>query len=73
MKNAFEYVGKDQNWQDQQTIYWFETNRGKFGVVEGGDINRFVDDEGCSIRGRGDSYIIVGILHDAVTDEMRAD
>lgn len=71
MTTTIEYVGKDQNWQDQSTTYWFETEIGKFGVVEG-ENSGIVDDEGYPISEDGQSHIIILTLCDSVTDEMRA-
>lgn len=82
-----EYKGKDQNWQDGLTVYWFElTGRDYgtgaefdgyiFGVVEDRTDNviAIVDCDCCSIRGNGyEEVAITNALENAVTDEMRAE
>lgn len=71
MSNSIEYVGKDQNWTDEQTIYWFGTEEGKFGVVEGRGAG-IVDDECAPITGMWFEREVTAALENAVTDEMRS-
>ena len=66
------YESKDQNWTDEQTIYWFDVvgdgsfiHGGKFGVVEGYNAG-IVDDESLFYQ-----HTIQAALNGAVTDEMR--
>ena len=73
------YESKDQNWTDEQTIYWFDVvgdgsfiHGGKFGVVEGQNAG-IVDDEGAPIEGMFYEHTIRAALNGAVTDEMRAE
>ena len=78
MKATFE--GKDQNWTDEQTIYWFYVegegadidDYGLFGVVEGMDAG-IVDDDGRPIEGMYFQDGIELLLKNAVTDQMRAE
>lgn len=67
------YTGKDQNWQDEQTTYWFDVEGDVYGVVEGCTDCSIVDVDGCPISGNGNESQITSLLADAVTDEMRAD
>ena len=71
------YESKDQNYTDEQTIYWFDVvddgsfiHGGKFGVVEGQNAG-IVDDEGAPIEGMFYQHTIRAALNGAVTDEMR--
>lgn len=80
-----EYTGKDQDWNEGSTTYWFELTGHQFGtasefdgdvfgVVESGcDEPRFVDVDGCPVDGRGDEPAVRRALADAVTDELRAE
>lgn len=84
---AVEFTGKDQNWQDGETIYWFELDGqdvhngaifegDKYGVVEGaidGEYPKIVDYDGCPIEGGGDEAAARRALESAVTDELRAE
>lgn len=71
MSNA-TYNGKDQNWTDGSTTYWFEVDGEQYGVVEGNGAG-IVDCGGYPIDGMGDEPQIRRALDGAVTDEMRAE
>ena len=76
-----EYMTKDQNWQNETTIYWFEltgTDYGsgiefdghKLGVAEIGSDTYIVDADGTPIPYRDCDEIALR-KHLVVTDEMR--
>lgn len=68
------YTGKDQNWQNQSTTYWFDVDGEVYGVVESGsEAPRIVDVDGCPIDGNGNEREMRVELESAVTDEMRAE
>lgn len=73
MSNSAEYTGKDQNWQDEQTTYWFDIDGDVYGVVESDSDSKIVDVDGCPIDGMGGEQEIRSALENAVTDEMRAE
>lgn len=77
------YEGKDQNWQDGETVYWFrltgeqygtgiEFDGDVYGVVEGSNAG-FVDESGITVEPVGDHLTIAVeiALTGAVTDAMR--
>jgi hypothetical protein len=73
----YAYVNKDQNVQDETTIYWFVANNEKleefdgetFGVAHCGSEVSIVDVDGCPIDGAWFVHLIDGIESN-VTDEM---
>ena len=72
------YAGKDNNYGDQTTVYWFDVDfgdedSGMFGVVESGGYQTFVDCDGCPIGGLSCEYAVRHLLEQAVTDAMRAE
>ena len=66
-----QYLGKDQNWNNGSTTYWFEIDGESFGVVEG-NCSGFVDCDGYPI-GQPDAETADKLSHAVVTDEMRAE
>jgi len=77
------YLTKDQNWQDETTIYWFEltgTDYGTgvefdgqtFGVAESGPDSMIVNADGAPLVD-GDHEEIAVRKHCLVTDELRAE
>ena len=74
------YESKDQNWTDEQTIYWFyvegegaDIDDGLLGVVEGRNAG-IVDDEGAPMEGTYCEHTIRTIRGALiVTNEMRAE
>jgi len=80
-----KYLGKDQNWQDEQTIYWFtldgcdygtgfEFYNHVFGVIENPEgFYCIVDCDGYPIDGNAENKALERLLENAVTDEMRAE
>lgn len=78
-----EFKGKDQNWQEASTTYWFELT-GKdfgtacefdaemFGVCESGGESRILDCDGCPMT-VGDRAEIAAKRHCIVIDEMRSE
>lgn len=76
------FIEKDQNWQSETTIYWFELSgedRGTgiefdgetFGIAESGPDSRVVDSEGAPLA-EGDHQAIAVRNTAQVTDEIRA-
>ena len=72
-----KFQSKDQNHQDEQTIYWFDVSGtdeeyGVYGVAESCGEVKFLDDEGypCNTQ---DEHIRVIFVECIVTDEMRND
>lgn len=72
---AATYTGKDQSWQDQQTVYWFEVENDEgetetFGICENDTGAHPLDADGAPI----DYNELLGrrvISACVVTDEMR--
>ena len=75
------YTSKDQNWQDEQTIYWFEISGDDsgtggsfedqvFGIAESGGDDAVVDCDGCLCT-EGDAVTIAVRRVAIVTDDMR--
>lgn len=70
--SSANHVTTDQDWQDESTVYWFDLDGERYGIVEQGPETFPVDADGCRIdynetlaaRVRGECV---------VTDEMRAD
>lgn len=69
MSNA-NYTGKDQNWQDGTTIYWFEMDGEKYGIAETGPETEALDCDGAPIDYNENLSRRV-IENCIVTDEMR--
>jgi hypothetical protein len=67
------YIGKDQNWQDQTTIYWFEMDGETYGIAEtGGEDPQPVDFEGYPIdTNEHEAHLVLSAC--IVSDEMRAE
>lgn len=76
------FIEKDQNWQDETTIYWFELTgedhgtsvdfEGEtFGIVEHGPDSNVVDSDGMPLT-EGDHITIAVRNTVEITDEMRA-
>ena len=67
-----KFMGKDQNWADGTTTYWFDVDGEQCGVVESECGASFVDCDGCTIDD-GASWSTMAAVRDlVVTDEMRA-
>ena len=65
------YIGKDQNWQNESTTYWFDLGHDTFGVVESEGRSEVVDCEGFPIKEWGTYNRICRLLEGVVTDAMR--
>lgn len=77
-----KFTGKDQNWEEESTIYWFtlsgtdygtevEFNDEVFGIEESGDDTRVLDADGGPLT--DSDYTTIAVRKTAiVTDEMRA-
>ena len=63
-----KYLGKDQNIQDETTVYWFDIDGETYGVAECGGQSQVLDCDGAPLV---DNYTDeLGLF---VTDEMRND
>jgi hypothetical protein len=67
-----KFLSKDQHWQDEKTVYWFDLDGQTVGISESGPDSTPVDSEGYPIdtnewRARSVTEACI------VTDEMRAD
>lgn len=66
------FQSKDHNEQNMQSVYWFNTPLGVFGVIEGcGADGEIIDHDGFSIEGWEEERQIEEILSDVITDELR--
>lgn len=65
-----KYLGKDQDWHNETTIYWFETDEGKFGVSDCNGDETIVDADNCPLT-QSDSLALRLKSQLVVTDEMR--
>lgn len=71
------YTSKDQNWQEHQTIYWFdvEDDEGEleiFGICEDDMGARPLDEDGCPID--YNELLASRVMDNCiVTDEMRSE
>lgn len=75
------FTGKDQNWEEESTIYWFtlsgadhgtdvEFDDETFGIEESGDETRVLDADGAPLT--DSDYTTIAVRKTAVvTDEMR--
>lgn len=66
------YLGKDQNWTDESTTYWFDRSGAEYGVVESGGEAYIVDSNGLHLD-QGGSFAALIAAECVVTDEMRND
>ena len=67
------YLTKDQNWQDETTIYWFDVNGETYGVTECCGESSVIDEDGYSVNiADAKNYHLRGI-EECVNDEMRAE
>jgi len=67
------YITKEQIWDDETTIYYFDLDGQDYGVVEaGGDSSRIVDGHGWLINIHDEHNVHLPVLL-VVTDEMRND
>ena len=75
-----EYNGKDQNWQDETTIYWFTLN-GKdygteirfsdsvYGLADNNGDTTLLDCDGCPmVEGNGEYIAVYKAIHNNITD-----
>jgi len=76
-----KYTGKDQNWKEESTTYWFQIDGHDsgtgvsfesqvFGIAESGGDDTVVDCDGCPCTEGDDDTIAVRKVA-IVTDEMR--
>lgn len=68
------YISKDQNWQSEQTIYWFDVCGEEYGVSEqAGEEPKVLDCDGCPVNTDDGKNAELACLPDFVTDEMRSE
>lgn len=79
-----KFLSKDQNWQNEETVYWFQIegedygtgvsfDGETFGVVESAGTTTIVDGEGTPLEGDYREIAVRKALDGAVTDELRAE
>lgn len=73
MKNV-KFTQKDNNWQDENTIYWFDVDGESYGVCESsyGDIS-VLDCDGCPVNTQDAKNAHLNDLKYSVTDELRCE
>lgn len=65
------YTTKDQNFSNEQTVYWFDVDGEEYGVSDqAGDIC-VVDCDGCPVNLSDAKNAILRTLPNHVTDEIR--
>lgn len=75
------FIEKDQNWQDQTAIYWFELigedygtgiefEGETFGIAESGGASRVLDCDGCPLTNGHEELAVRRCAK--VTDDLRA-
>lgn len=67
------YIGKDQAWADDKTIYWFDVCGEEYGVSEQAGEISIIDCDGCPVNTDDGKNIELKCLVDFVTDEIRAE
>ena len=69
-----KYLGKDQDWDEETTTYWFDVDGSRFGVVESGVFEpKIVDVLGGGVNLDSPFNMHLSSLPGLVTDEMRMD
>jgi len=64
------YLDKDQNWQDETTIYWFDINDEIYGVSDCNGVETIVNCDGYPVNINDRKY--VHLLNNLIiTDGMR--
>ena len=66
-----KFLSKDQHWQDETTVYWFDLEGDTVGVSESGPESTIVDCDGMPMT-EGDGATIKARRACIVTEEMRA-
>jgi hypothetical protein len=64
------YQSKDQNYQDETTIYWFSVDESIYGVSDCNGEMSIVDYGGCSINTDDECNMHLKSLCGLVTEEM---
>jgi len=67
------FTEKDQNWQNEQTIYWFDVDGETYGVSESGPHSQILDCDGCPVNTGDAKNQYLEDLKELVTDELRAE
>lgn len=66
------YKSKDQHWQDEATVYWFDMDGETYGIRESGGQSTVLDADGCPMT-PGDAITRRVEYTCVVNDVMRAD
>ena len=66
-----KYLSKDQHWQDETIVYWFDLESVTVGVIESGPESTIADADGMPMT-EGDGATVRARRACIVTDEMRA-
>lgn len=67
------YISKDQNYQNEQTIYWFDVDGEQYGVSEQSHSISVVDCDGFPVNTQDGKNAELGCLPCFVNDTMRND
>jgi hypothetical protein len=70
---AVVFIEKDQNWQNEQTVYWFDVDGETYGVSEQPLDVAVVDCDGCPVNLGDAKNAHLRNLPGLVTDELRSD
>jgi len=57
-----EFVEKDQNWQEEHTMYWFEVNGESWGVRDKLHGKDLIDCDGCPVEACNDHDGVLELL-----------
>jgi hypothetical protein len=68
---TIEYSTKDQNLQDETTVYWFNVGDELYGVSDKNGEHGIVDCDGCPVNTDDAGNVHLEKLVDFVTDEIR--
>lgn len=69
-----KFIEKEQRYQNEQTVYWFDTSNGVHGVVhELGVADKVIDVDGCSANLGDAKNAWMGLMIGMVTEEMIQD
>lgn len=71
MKTA-NFIEKDQNWQNETTVYWFELDGETWGVSDCNGERTIVDCDGCtvSMSDAKNAHLTAALV---ITEEMELD
>ena len=64
-----QFFEKEQDWQNEETRYWFDVDGEQYAVVESGSGSSIIDGDGDEVYDRDLEAKLESLL--IVTDEMR--